>query len=1592
MKKLKIFVMLLLVFCMFPKAFANTIEEALGDVSIYADGTTMNYLISGRGVQNLKYVYYNHTNKVTGEEMEIPAYCVMPNEPGVGQLGTYDVSCTELASDPKVVGIVSNGYPRQSFASLGLKDKYEAYYATKIALWNYLIGSWDINTVKVNPNCSDQDAANRVLKASKQIYNNGVTWTSTIQPTLTATPVTSQVIEDNINSNYLSQTFIVKANTYLPNGAVGVSFAEGDVPDGVKIVDANTNQPITQFNVQLDGNYHTGKFKVLYPKDSVDDIGQVQIKLSALQYRYAVYYGVSYNEEAQDYLCDTDPAYLANSFVTSSYSPEVELEEGTYLKIVKYETGTKNPVEGARFEVINPSGATHGIYTTDARGEIIIRLNITGNFTVKEISAPQGYLIGDKNSQNVEVIYNEIAELTFYNTKYGELTIEKIDAESGRTLGGTKVKVTHIESGNTQTVKTEATGVVHLEGLLPGGYEIQEITAPKGYILNNRIYTVNVTAGNVSNIVLKNTSTPSLRIIKFDKRNNVVLPNATFRIYKDASLIGEYTTDQMGEILLTDLEPGTYLAQEVDAPDGYVVDDYFQQIEVEAGKTAELVFFNLLKPGIGLVKIDSSTMDCLPNSIFRITQVGGTFSEERKTDENGRIDLSDLEPGTYQVTEIEAPEGYVIDDNIRTIKLNAGETDAQFIFTNTRMPDLKIIKVSSKTKEMLAGATFSIGKVGETPKEYRTNSDGVIYLTNLEPGIYSVIETKAPNGYILDGIERVIELFPGKLSQLVYDNDELPKLQVIKTCATSGDFIEGAKFRVNKSDGSTIGTFTTDRNGQFLIDKLDEGVYTVTEVYVPEGYILDTVPQSITLFANKTGVLQFENYPRANLTIAKYDTISNSPLENTYFEIVRKEDNSNVPIGEFITDENGKIFIDNLMPGRYLITEIKAPKGYKGIEITKEIIITEAENKVVKFTNDALSPLYILKKSEKTNEPIEGVKFRVTEMNGRLIGEYTTDHYGFVSIPELEPGWYTVREISVPNGYVLDNVPKTVELKLGEPTIVEFCNAPFGNLKIEKLDKHTGKGLAKAQFEITRMDGSIVGEQYYETDESGIIILESLEPDFYSIKEIKAPDGYILSEDEMTIEIKSGELTTVKFTNEAISGLKIIKTDQNGNPIKNVRFAIEEIDGTRIGTYKTDKSGFIYVGLNPGWYSVVETDAPDGYAIDPEPKLVEIKTNIPTVLEVINEKLSGIRIKKINSETGEGLYGVRFIIKDSKNNIVGVYTTDQDGIVDLTYELTSGKYYLEEISTVEGMVLDTEIKTIRVREGYTEEILWENEPMKGQIQIIKKSAEYNEITGYPAGTPLAGAIFEIYNTRNNKLVDKIQTDNRGIGATKPLPLGRYRVKEIQSSPYYAVNGTEFEAEIKIDGDILKYEVFNNSVKLGVTVKKQSNYEVMAGSTMRYDFMNISNTSNTSLDNFYFHDRIPTDAVRLDKIFTGTWNQRLNYSVYYKTNYNDYRLLAENLVSNINYELLCSDNALGLMIGEYITDIQFQFGTVYAGFCENTKPMFLVTVMPNLANGYNIVNTVDVGGQYLNEWQVANDTWITKVYGQIKKELLPKTGY
>ena len=315
------------------------------------------------------------------------------------------------------------------------------------------------------------------------------------------------------------------------------------------------------------------------------------------------------------------------------------------------------------------------------------------------------------------------------------------------------------------------------------------------------------------------------------------------------------------------------------------------------------------------------------------------------------------------------------------------------------------------------------------------------------------------------------------------------------------------------------------------------------------------------------------------------------------------------------------------------------------------------------------------------------------------------------------------------------------------------------------------------------------------------------------------------------------------------------------------------------------------------------------------------------------------------------------------------------------------KEYISQISpSYDYIIIDC--KTVYVRPGRTAEIEWVNEAITGQIQIYKYASEANPVTGDPAGTPLQGAIYEIIHERSGRVVDYITTDARGVAASKPLPLTRYKIREVTAPAYFQLDPTVHDVTLEYAGQIIKIAVYDKPANLKVTVTKTGNKQLLAGDSMRYD-LTVANNSNVALENFYLHDQFPTDCSTAKTITTGTYNTRLNYQITYKTNYNDYRVLATNLLSTNNYAFDLS--AVQLMQGEVVTDVRLEFGKVPAGFASVVKPTVTVQASASLANGYQVVNRVDAGGQYMSQWETGRAAWITLIV-RLNEPTLPKTGY
>ena len=1346
--------------------------------------------------------------------------------------------------------------------------------------------------------------------------------------------------------------------------------------------------------------------------------------------RWAVY-AISSNRKNQSFFNYYGPRKL----VTSEPAPDQpEQPAGGTGKIVLKKTagGTTTGLAGARFSIYF-NGQIVGSDITNAQGEIYVENAATGLWSFVETSAPDGFCV-DPTPKSVYVDVSEgDREYSVAATNYElpDMKIIKRDAMSGKPIAGTVFSIKSVTGSYSTSATTGTDGSATLSAIPASVYVVREESVPEPYIVTNTEQTVALRPGKTSEVTFVDYEKPGLEIVKKNIANGEPIEGVTYRIEQiDGSFSTSATTDNHGRIFLDSVPVGTFKVTEINVPSHVILCPIPQEVALKPGETSTVTFFNALKPSLEIRKVDSVTGDPIKGAKFQIwygsnhTDTGelndlGTYF----SDASGKIILPEIKDGWYKVTELEPASGYAIKEPATQECFISGGESKVLIFENTPLSAIIIRKVDSESGQPLEGAWFRIRYLGGTSGtggtvvgEYKTSSNGTIVATGLKAGTYVCEEISAPDGYVITDAAETVYL-SGKDQDVItvtFGNDKMGSLLIVKKDAVTGAPISDVEFFITDSDGSVIGNangkYVTDSAGTIRIDDLTPGMTVIAkEVRAKEGYILDDTPQSIKIKRNAVMTLEFRNQPKGGVLVRKVDAATNEPISDVEFLVTDPDGNfiGNAN-GKYVTDSAGTFTITDVAPDTTLvIKETHAKDGYILDDTPQTVKVRSNEVITVEFRNQPKGGVLVKKVDAATNEPISDVEFLVTDSDGNFIGnangKFITDSAGTFTITDIAPGTtLIIKETRAKDGYLLDDTPQTVKVKSNEMITLEFRNQPLGGLRIIKLDSVTKKPLEGVQFHITYSDGSFVADEggklssngLYMTDANGEILIRDIVGTLV-VTEVKTISGYTIDEAtrSQTIVVNPDDLQTLIVYNVPAGGLQIIKSDEDtGERLGGVKFEIRKINGEILGTYTTDRDGVISIpNAESGWYTIVERKAKDGYALDTTPVNACVKDSETTTVEITNQRMASIMIHKIDAATGAGIYGVKFVLYDSGKNPIGEYTTDQDGYIYIDDELVPGKYYLRELEAADGYIRDEQYKTVYVERGKCAQIEWENSAVTGQIQIRKYSSEDNTVTGQLAGTPLEGAVFEITQARSGKVVGYIVTDARGVAASGPLPLGRYFVTEVSAPKYYQLSGEKMEAEIEYPSQIIKLSAYNKPASLGVTIKKSGNYEVQSGQSMSYDFSGIANTSNVALNHFFWHDRIPTDATRALSISTGTYNARLYYKVTFKTNLNDYRTLASNLLTSNNYSLSLNAATLRLAQGEYVTDVRFEFGTVPSGFSSVVKPTMRVQVLGTVSNGYQIINRADVGGQYLNEWQTAKTAWVTTVR-RFNTTPLPKTGY
>ena len=738
-------------------------------------------------------------------------------------------------------------------------------------------------------------------------------------------------------------------------------------------------------------------------------------------------------------------------------------------------------------------------------------------------------------------------------------------------------------------------------------------------------------------------------------------------------------------------------------------------------------------------------------------------------------------------------------------------------------------KTAGGTTTGLAGARFSIYFNGQIVGSDITNAQGEIYVENAATGLWSFVETSAPDGYCVDPTPKsvYVDVTEGDREYTVAAvNYEKPDMKITKRDAMSGKPIAGTVFSIKSVTGSYSTSVTTGTDGSATLSAIPAGVYVVREESVPEPYIVTNTEQTVALRPGKTSEVTFVDYEKPGLEIVKKNIANGEPIEGVTYRIEQIDGSFSTSA---TTDNHGRIFLDSVPVGTFKVTEINVPNHVILCPIPQKVALKAGETSTVTFFNALKPSLEIRKVDSVTGDPIKGAKFQIWygsnhtdtgELND--LGTYFSDASGKIILPEIKDGWYKVTELEPASGYAIKE-PATQECFIsgGESKVLTFENTPLSAIIIRKVDSESGQPLEGAWFRIRYLGGTsgtggtVVGE--YKTSSNGTIVATGLKAGTYVCEEISAPDGYVITDATETVYLsgKDQDVITVTFGNDKMGSLLIVKKDAvTGAPISDVEFLVTDSDGSVIGTangrYVTDSAGTIRIdGLTPGMTVIAkEVRAKDGYILDDTPQSIKIKRNAVMTLEFRNQPLGGLRIVKLDSITHKPLEGVEFKVTYADGSFVpdkngqissnGIYRTDKNGEVLISGLI--GTFVVTETKTLSGYTIDqnTRSQTVVINPNDLQTLTFYNAP-SGGLQIIKSDKD--------SGKRISGVKFEI-RKMNGEIIGTYTTDSDGVIYLPEAESGWYTVTELEAASGYLLDTTPHRIEVK-DGQTATLEIINH---------------------------------------------------------------------------------------------------------------------------------------------------------------------------------------
>ena len=881
----------------------------------------------------------------------------------------------------------------------------------------------------------------------------------------------------------------------------------------------------------------------------------------------------------------------------------------------------------------------------------------------------------------------------------------------------------------------------------------------------------------------------------------------------------------------------------------------------------------LIKSSANQTITNGNSCYSLKGAVYGLYQNGIEIAR-KTTDVNGYAKFENVTAGNYDLKEITPPKGYALDKTIYPVTINSSQTTRVDVKDYPQSDPVSILlgKVDKDTTQNMPQGSTSLEGAEFTIKYYAVQSDKDPAETGKKPVRTWIMKT-----------------------------DENGKCRLDEKYKVSGD-----EFWKNP----------------FGVATLPLGTITIQETKAPKGYLLneEIFVRQITSKGTAESVETYnmptieEEVIRGDIQLVKYGETNDEPgdsgadikkpLKDIKFHLTSKTTGD---VYTIITDEQGVATTKqlgtsdrgNLPFDTYTVSEESPYPEYDIIAPFEVTVDEEGKTYTYILRNDTVdAPLSVQKVDKETGKviPIAGAQFQILDENKKPItmkvsyptpmeiDTFETDANGSFTLPEkLEYGSYYLHETKAPEGYLLgiEDIPFVVDQEFDweNPLSITYPDAPAkGKIRITKTDKETDKPIPEgAEFtvtaaeDITTPDGTIRTEKgtvvaTLTTDEKGKAETEALYLGKYTIKETKAPNGYLVNPKEYEVTLKYKDQETeivygdVTVPDELAKGkIRVKKTDaETGNGLSNAEFEIRAKEdivtpdgtvkvkaGTVVDTIKTDDKGSAETKvLYLGKYEVQETKAPEGYLLNTQKYPVELiyadqETEIVYGDVTVPDEIAKgkIRITKTDKETNKPIpSGAEFTVtaaedittpdgtvRAEKGTVVATLTTDDKGKAE-TDKLYLGKYVIKETKAPEGYLLNPkEFEVTLAYKDQTTEIVYgdvtvPNQPAKGQIEILKKDEETGNLL---SGTEFTVTAAEDITTpdgtvraEKGTVVDTIVTDTTGIARSKELYLGKYVVKETKQPIGFIRPNQTWDVELKYADQ--KTEL----VKENLTIKNQ----------------------------------------------------------------------------------------------------------------------------------------------------------------------------